>query len=465
MAAGLIEELKNIVGPRGWMSNESDLEPHLTEWRGAVRGRTPIMVMPRNTEQVAEIVKTCAAHGAGIVPQGGNTGTCGGAVPDGSGEQILLNLSRLNRIRNIDAADFSMVAEAGCILATLQAAALEVGRYFPLSLAAEGSCQIGGNLSTNAGGLNVIRYGTARNLVLGLEVVLADGTVWDGLRTLRKDTAGYDMKQVFIGSEGTLGVITAAALRLFPMPGETTTALLALDSPARAIELLSMIQEAFPERIQSFELVSGLCFALVEKHIPDSRLPFGEPHPWYVLLEVEVGAGGDALESALMNCLEIGFAVDAIVAKNEAETRHFWHLRHSIADAEKREGVDVKHDLSVPIAGLAQFLEQGEERLRQAVPEAELVVFGHVGDGNLHYNANLPDDMDERTRTEKASHVTQTVYDLVAELGGSFSAEHGVGQFKKSHLLRYRDTVEIQLMRTLKTALDPRGIMNPGKVL
>jgi FAD/FMN-containing dehydrogenase len=461
----LIEQLKSIVGPNGWKTDANDLEPHLTEWRNAVRGRTPIMVSPKTTEEVAAIVKSCAAAAVAIVPQGGNTGMCAGAVPDNSGEQVLLNLARLNQIRSVDADNFSMVVDAGCILEKIQDAAENAGRYFPLSLAAEGSCQIGGNLATNAGGLNVIRYGTARNLALGLEVVLADGTIWNGLRTLRKDTAGYDLKQLFIGSEGTLGIITAAALRLFPKPGETRTVLLAMEQAEHATDLLSIMKIALPDRVQTFELVSGKCFALVEKHIADSKLPFAEAYPWYVMIEAEVGNASGVLEELLTDCFERRLIVDAIIAKNDAEAGKLWRLRHSIADAEKLAGPALKHDISVPIASMARFLDLAEPRVNAAVPGAKIIAFGHVGDGNLHYNVVLPDGLTADQRDEFAALGTATVYDLVAELGGSFSAEHGVGYLKKSYLTKYRSEVEVNLMRSLKATLDPHNLLNPGKVL
>lgn len=461
----LIEQLKSIVGPNGWETDANALEPHLTEWRSAVRGRTPIMVSPKTTDEVAAVVKACAAAGVAIVPQGGNTGMCAGAVPDDSGEQVLLNLSRLNRIRSIDADNFSMLVEAGCILQKIQNAAEDAGRYFPLSLAAEGSCQIGGNLATNAGGLNVIRYGTVRNLMLGLEVVLADGTIWDGLRTLRKDTAGYDLKHLFVGSEGTLGIITAAALRLLPKPGETRTVFLAMEQARHATDFLSILQLALPDRVQTFELVSGKCFALVEKHIADSKLPFAEAYPWYVMIEVEVGDSSAVLEELLAECFDRELIVDAVIAKNHAEAGKLWRLRHSIAEAEKLEGPALKHDISVPIASMARFLDLAEPRVVAAVPGAKIIAFGHVGDGNLHYNVVLPGGLSADQRDKLAALGTSTVYDLVAELGGSFSAEHGVGYLKKSYLVKYRGEVEVNLMRSLKATLDPNNILNPGKVL
>ncbi len=461
----LIEQLKRIVGPQGWTTDEVDLEPHLTEWRNAVRGSTPIMISPASTEEVSQVVRACATGDVAIVPQGGNTGMCAGAIPDDTGEQVILNLSRMNRIRAIDPLDFSMVVDGGCILATIQDAAKEVDRYFPLRLGAEGSCQIGGNLSTNAGGINVIRYGTARDLALGLEVVLPDGTIWNGLKTLRKDTAGYDLKQLFIGSEGTLGIITGAALRLFPDPGETTSALLAVERAGNAIPLLAELRTTLADRIEAFELIGASAFDLVERHIPDSRMPFDESYPWYVLVEASVEGSPGVFEDALTRCLEQGLVLDAIIAKSSAEAAKIWRLRHSISAAEKREGVGLKHDISVPIGRMEEFLARGEILISAASPRAVLVAFGHVGDGNLHYNVHLPAESGEHENAQKAARITTLIYDLVAELGGSFSAEHGVGVLKREYLLRYKDDVDLILMRALKKALDPANVLNPGKVI
>ena len=461
----LIEQLQEIVGPRGWTTDEDVLEPHLTEWRKSVRGKTLIMISPASTEEVSRVVRACAAASVAIVPQGGNTGMCAGAVPDDSGEQVILNLSRMNRIRKIDPLDFSIVVDAGCILAKIQDAAKAVDRYFPLSLGAEGSCQIGGNLSTNAGGINVIRYGTARDLALGLEVVLPDGSIWNGLKTLRKDTAGYDLKQLFIGSEGTLGIITGAALRLFPDPGETTSALLAVQQAGSAIPLLAELRTSLADRIEAFELIGAVAFELVERHIPDSKMPFDEAYPWYVLVEAAGLDSPEMLENLLTRCLERDLALDAIIAKSSAEAEKIWRLRHSIAEAEKHEGVGLKHDISVPIGRMEEFLTRGEKLLSAAAPSATLVAFGHVGDGNLHYNVHLPDESNVEEHAHMAAQISKLIYDLVAELGGSFSAEHGVGVTKRDTLLHYKDDVDLGLMRVLKKALDPANILNPGKVI
>ena len=461
----LIERLREIVGPGGWTSDPQELQPHLTEWRGVYEGRALIMVKPRTTDEVVAIVRTCADNNTAIVPQGGNTGMCGGAVPDASGEQVILNLSRMNRVLDVDADNFSMTVEAGCLLATAQEAARGAGRYFPLSLGAEGSCQVGGNIATNAGGINVGRYGTARALVLGLEVVLANGTVLDTLRSLRKDTAGYDLKQLFIGSEGTLGIITAASLRLFPDPGHMATALVGIDRAGAAVELLGSLKTKLDDRIESFELVSRRVFGLVETHIPNASLPFEEEYPWYVLIEAATGADPELFENALLQEAEDGRLLDAVIAKSEAEAADLWRLRHSIAEAERQDGKALKHDISVPLSKMQEFLVRGDELLEMRWPEARLVAFGHVGDGNLHYNVVLPRGLSAEEWTAEGERVTRALYDLVDSLNGSFSAEHGVGQSKKAYLASYRTGPELDLMRSLKKMLDPADILNPGKVI
>ena len=390
---------------------------------------------------------------------------CAGAIPDDSGEQIILSLSRLNNIRQVNALDFSIVVDAGCILASVQEAAKAVHRYFPLSLGAEGTCQIGGNLSTNAGGINVIRYGTARDLVLGLEVVLPDGRIWDGLKTLRKDTAGYDLKQLFIGSEGTLGIITGAALRLFPDPGATTSALLALGRAGDAVPLLAQLRGSLGDRIEAFELVGASAFEHVEQHIPDSVIPFDDSYPWYVLIEASVGASHEVLENALSESVEQELVLDAVIAKSSAEADKLWRLRHSISEAEKQAGVRLKHDISVSIGHMEEFLERSESLLAEECPEAQLVAFGHVGDGNLHYNVHLPGGATDEDLSEQEERISALIYDLVDELGGSFSAEHGVGASKREYLARYKNETDLDLMRSLKNALDPKNILNPGKVI
>lgn len=460
----LAENLKKIVGPGAWEDDAQVLEPNVTEWRGAFRGKARIMVSPETREQVADVVRVCGEAGVGVVPQGGNTGMCAGAVPDRSGKQVVLSLSRLNKIRSVDPLDFSIIAEAGCILADVQAAAREVDRLFPLSHGGEGSCQIGGNLSTNAGGINVLRYGTTRDLVLGVEVVLADGTVWDGIKTLRKDTAGYDVKQLFIGSEGTLGIITAVALKLFPAPGEAHTALVALNDVADAVSLLSVCRARLADDVQAFELISARAFTYVLRHIPDTRLPFEADYPWYVLLETAGSSGEAKLQNTLASAAN-GLVIDAVIAKNAAESIKFWRMRHSISEAEKLEGAGAKHDISVPVGKITAFLREGEARLLALATDVKPVVFGHVGDGNLHYNILLPAGVSGTELERVRQLVSGIVYSLVTELGGSISAEHGIGVAKKPYLQEYKSDVELGLMRSLKATLDPGNILNPGKVI
>ena len=460
----LLDRLKDIVGPRGWTSDPQDMEPLLEDWRGAYKGKTPIVVRPDSTDEVVGIVRACAEAGVAIVPQGGNTSLCGAGIPDPDGSQILVSLGRMNRIRNVDAQNFSMEVEAGCILSVAQDAARAADRFLPLSLSAEGTCQVGGNIATNAGGINVGRYGTARSLVLGLEVVLADGSVVNSLRALRKDTAGYDLKQLFIGSEGTLGIITAAILRLYPDPGETSTALIGLETASQAVELLGQLKTGLDDRIESFELVPARVFDIVAEHVPAAALPVDMDCPWYVLTESATSASSELLAQALMEEAEHGRILDAVIAKNDREAEALWLTRHSIAEAEKRMGRSLKHDISVPLSAMGEFLRRGDDLLADLRPDLELIAFGHVGDGNLHYNVILPLSLSDEEWRSEGQRITGALYDLVDELGGSFSAEHGVGQSKKAWLGRYRAGAEFELMKTLKNTLDPANILNPGKL-
>jgi FAD/FMN-containing dehydrogenase len=459
----LLETLRGVVGHKGWVDDPRRLEPHLTEWRGRVRGRTPVMLLPSSTAETAAIVRACAAAGVGIVPQGGNTGMCAGAVPDASGTQVLVNLARMNAIRSVDARDYSAVVDAGCVLADVQKAASRAGRLFPLSLGAEGSCQIGGNVATNAGGINVLRYGPARDLVPGIEAVLPDGRVFEGLRTLRKNTAGYDLKQLFIGSEGTLGIITGVALKLHPDPGPVQTALLALARSGDAVHALSRLRERLPERLQAFELIGRRAMDFVLRHMPGTRLPFADRSDWYVLIDAAAPAAD--FEAALETLLAVLPVSDVVIAKSDHEREKLWRLRHSISEAERREGVGVKHDIAVPIGAIEAFLSEAERRLALEVPNAEPVVFGHVGDGNLHYNALLRQDLRDSDRDRASDEVSRVIYELATEMGGTISAEHGIGVLKKRAFERYGGVVELATMRAVKAALDPAGIMNPGKVL
>jgi FAD/FMN-containing dehydrogenase len=465
--SALLERLRQIVGDAGLITGPADWAQYATDWRRRYTGRPLAVVRPASTAEVAAVVRACAEARAAIVPQAGNTSLCGGATPDASGTQVLLNVSRMDRVRHIDTANNTMTAEAGCVLARLQQAAREADRLFPLSLGAEGSCEIGGNLSTNAGGTGVLRYGNTRELVLGLEVVLPSGEVWDGLRGLRKDNTGYDLKQLFIGAEGTLGVITAAVLKLFPLPRSSATAVAALRDPAQALALLGIAQAHCAERLSGFELFSHACLELVFKHFPDASAPFGAVHPQYALVEVSDSgdAAGAALEAALADAMEREVALDAVVAQSEAQAAALWRLREHIPEAQAREGQNIKHDVSVPISSIPQFMAVTGEELARAFPGARLIVFGHLGDGNLHYNVSAPAGVAADTFMRELPAVNRVVHDNVARFRGSISAEHGLGQLKREEIRRYKSALEIEMMRAVKRAFDPLGIMNPGKVL
>jgi FAD/FMN-containing dehydrogenase len=467
----VIAALKAIVGVPGLREEAADLEPHLTEWRGLFRGQTPLMLLPGSMEEVSAILKICSANGVAVVPQGGNTGLAGGAIPglDGDDAQILLSSSRLNKIREIDAENYTMTVEAGCILAQIQAAAENVGLYFPLSLAAEGSCQIGGNISTNAGGTNVLRFGNTRDLVLGLEVVLPDGEVYDDLRGLRKDNTGYDLKQLFIGAEGSLGFISAATLKLFPAARATATAWLAVANPAAAVSLYSEARNKVGDELVAFELMPRIAIDMVLEHIPGTRDPLADAQPWYVLLELASARAqsltDDELTDLLGGCMEQGLVQDGIVASSEAQRADLWRLRHSISEAQKNAGASIKHDISVPVSGMPQFLEQANGLVEAYLPGIRPVPFGHLGDGNLHYNVSQPVDMSAEDFLALWEPLNEIVHTLAVKLDGSFSAEHGIGALKVAELERLGDPVKLKLMRAVKQALDPGGIMNPGKVL
>lgn len=474
MHANLIERLAGSVGHDNVFTSPAAMAPYLSDWRGRYRGAALCVVRPKNTEEVAFIVRACAQAGVPMLAQGGNTSLCGGATPDATARTVLINLSRMNRIRAIDPANNTMTVEAGCVLATLQEAALRAGRLFPLSLAAEGSCQIGGNLSTNAGGVQVLRYGNTRELTLGLEVVLPNGEVWDGLRALRKDNTGYDMKHLFIGAEGSLGIITAAVLKLFPLPQATATAWLALASPAAAVSLLADLQADFGAALTACELISDASLALVLKHMPNVQapLPASVASPWHLLIELS-GSGALGNESALHESLAFFLDKaladrtidDAAVALSLDQARRLWALREQISEAQKIDGPSIKHDISIPISRIPEFIERADRALAQAFPSIRIVTFGHIGDGNLHYNQSAHGADENAALLAAQAEVNRVVYELVHELGGSISAEHGIGQLKREELLRYKSPVEMTLMRAVKQAIDPQGLMNPGKVL
>ena len=464
----LLQRLHDI-GVSHVLTAPEDTAPYLTDWRGRFTGRAQAVVLPSTAGEVAAVVSACAEQRVPIVPQGGNTGLAGGATPDASGDAIVLSLKRLNRVRAVDAINGTITVEAGCVLHDVQQAAHEAGQLFPLSLAAEGTATIGGNLSTNAGGTQVLRYGNARELALGLEVVLPSGEVWNGLRGLRKDNTGYDLRDLFIGAEGTLGVITAACLKTFPLPRAQVTALFALDSVPPALALLALAQSVTGPTLTAFEFFSATCLQVVTRHFPDQRSPFERTHAQYVLLELsdhEDEQHAEALLQALAEqALDKQLIADAVIAQSTAQSRSLWMLRELIPEAQRLEGKNIKHDISVPISSIARFVDETDALLAQRLPGVRMVTFGHLGDGNLHYNVSAPAGMDEDRFFAHQASIYECVHDQVTRFSGSISAEHGIGQLKRDENARYKSGVEMNLMRAIKRTLDPLNIMNPGKVL
>lgn len=466
--ATLLTDLAAAVGTDQVLTAPADVAAYLTDWRGRYTGRAIAVVRPRDTTEVAAVVRVCAETRTPIVPQGGNTGQCGGATPDADGRAIVLSLSRLNRVRAIDPENATLTVEAGMTLAAVQQAAADAGMLFPLSLAAEGSATIGGNVSTNAGGTAVLRYGNTRELVLGVEAVLADGRIWNGLRGLRKDNTGYDLKQLFIGAEGTLGVVTACVLKLFPAPRTRVTALAAVPDVASAVTLLRGLRGALGDRLVGFELMSALTVGISRGHLPN--LPDPLPgYPWYVLIQADDSLAEAPLpaqvEAALGASIEAGSVADAVIAQSEREAADLWALRENISEAQRRAGPNIKHDISLPVSAVPTFLTEAATALTKTYPGLRFVTFGHLGDGNLHYNIAGPDGEPADRFMANATGVNRIVHDIVSRLGGSISAEHGIGQLKTGELRRYKTEVELDLMRAIKITLDPDGILNPGKVL
>ncbi|MBU0622117.1 MAG: FAD-binding oxidoreductase [Gammaproteobacteria bacterium] len=466
--AKFLEAIAAIIGGDAVLTGEA-ANPHFKDWRGRYAGEAVAVVFPSDTEQVSEVVKLCAANKVAIVPQGGNTSLCGASVPLSKDlKQIVINLSRMNRIRALDAVNYTMTVEAGCKLASLYEAPEQADRIFPLGLTAIAPhCEIGGNLSTNAGGLNVLRYGTARDLVLGLEVVLPDGRIWNGLRSLRKDNSGYDLKHLFIGAEGTLGIITAAVVKLFPRPKSVATACIAVRDPAAAVALLAHLRSKCGDKISGFEIVSRSCLDLVFRHISDTQEPFAKQYDWIVITQL-----ADVLPMPLDTAMRDAFGTfgegileyDITTDKDHAE--RWWRLRKNIAEAQKTEGISIKHDISVPISRAAEFIMLANAALRSAFPGIRIVAFGHLGDGNIHYNASMPDAAENKTFIEQHEPaVHRMVYEVVARLDGSISAEHGLGQLKRDEITHYKSPLELEMMRNIKRTLDPHGLMNPGKVI
>jgi FAD/FMN-containing dehydrogenase len=468
IAPEILTRLKDAVGPRGYVDDPAGILPYCTPFRDGWIGETPLVLRPSTAAEVAALVRICAETGTPIVPQGGNTGMTGGGHPHKGGGEVILSTGRLNRIRDIDPLNDTITVEAGVVLADIQRAAEGVDRLFPLSLGAEGSCQIGGNLSTNAGGIRVLRYGNARAMVLGLEVVTGDGEIWDGLRALRKDNAGYDLKHVFIGAEGTLGIITAAVLKLSPLPSDRQTALVEVADPQAAVALLARLRGAMGDVVSAFELIHRNCFTLAT-----TTLGHADPMPgqglWRVLLDVAgqeaPGSLREPLEDVLGAALEAGLVSDAIVAASEAQADAIWKIREDQAEVQRQAGKGIKHDISVPVARVPEFILRADAALEQGYPGHVTCSFGHLGDGNIHYNPLKPPNWETERWVAETGRINRIVHDIVAELGGSITAEHGVGRLRMAELMHYKSPVEVGLMRRLKRAFDPANILNPGKVL
>jgi len=465
----LLTRLSAIVGARNVLTSEADKAPYLTEWRGYYRGRTPAVLRPGSAQEISAILKLANETGTPIVPQGGNTGLVGGQIPDESGRELVLSLERLDKIRAVDTEGSTITAEAGVILERLQERAAEAGMLFPLSLGAQGSCRVGGNISTNAGGTAVLAYGNTRSLVLGLEVVLPTGEIWNGLRALLKDNSGYDLKQLFIGAEGTLGIVTAAVLKLFPKPRGQAVAIAGMSDPASALRLFRDARSAAGSGLTAFELMPRFLIELLRDHLPGARDPLENPHPWYALIEISSGRSeGDAretLEHALAAGLENESVSDATIAASLDQANLFWRMRHGVSEVQKHAGGSIKHDVSVAVEKVPGFIERGSAVVADIVPGVIPVPFGHLGDGNIHFNFTQPPGMDQKVFMARAPEVHAVMTGLVVELGGSIAAEHGIGRYKRELLKSVKSDVELVMMRRIKRAFDPNNILNPGRVL
>lgn len=469
----LLDRFAAIVGENHVLRDASDLAPHLVEGRGLYKGSSPMLLKPGSIEEVSAILKLASETGTPIVPQTGNTGLVGGQTPRAGGSDLIVSLERMNRIRDVDPVANVLVADAGAILADVQKAAEAVDRLFPLSLGSEGSCRIGGNLSTNAGGTAVLAYGNTRQLCLGLEVVLPTGEIWDGLRRLKKDNTGYDLRDLFIGAEGTLGIITGAVLKLFPQPVGHQVALAGVNSPADALKLFERASNLCGTALTGFELMPRIGIEFVTRHIEGVRDPLSEPHPWYALIDISTSDSAETAESMVQSLLEQGFEAglirDAVIASSVAQQKALWHMRESMSDAQKPEGGSIKHDVSVPVSKIPSFMAEAEQAVLAAMPGARVCAFGHLGDGNIHYNISQPLSAD--MAADKAAfigrwrEINAIVHGIVLAAGGSISAEHGIGQLKRDELAHIRSPIEMDLMRRIKQAFDPAGIMNPGKVV
>ncbi|MCB2081309.1 MAG: FAD-binding oxidoreductase [Hyphomicrobiales bacterium] len=465
----IITSLTKMLGENAVLTQPQDQQPYVTPWRGAIAGKALAIVFPTSTEQVAGTVALCAQHHIPLVPQGGNTGLAGGSVPDTSGTEIVLSLSRMKRIREIDTTNHTAIVEAGCILASLHDALVPHDRIFPMHIASEGSAMIGGIIATNAGGNNVLRYGTTRELVLGLEVVLPDGKIWHGLKKLRKDNTGYDLKQLFMGAEGTLGIITAACLKLFHTHRQTETAFIGLPSAEAALALLTKLRQASGDRVHAFEYISDTALTLVTTHIPGHPHPLGEIYPCYLLIELATAQPGDdlrsLLESTLADAMAEGLVLNAAIAESTSQARQFWSLREHISEAERQIGKGIHFDISVPVSAVPAFLTHADAVIAHAIPEATIVAFGHMGDGNIHYNLSLPKTITPEAFAETKNTAAKVIYPLLKTHHGSISAEHGIGTLRRSDLAAFKPALDLQLMRKIKQAIDPENQMNPGRVI
>lgn len=462
-------DITNIVGPKGVLTDPSEKAPYLTDWRGRHTGTAKLVALPKTTEEVSKVIAYCYENDIPMVPQGGNTGLVQGGVPGTAGDEVVISLKRMNSILNINTKANAATVEAGVILQTLQEAAADRSRLFPLSLAAEGSCMIGGNIATNAGGIHVMRYGPMRDLVLGLEVVLPDGEIWNGLKALLKDNTGLDLKQLFIGAEGTLGIITKATLKLFPAPKATATAIIGASGVENLMATFRGLQDAFGETLTAFEIFPKEALRMVLDHIPGSRNPLQGDHPWYAVIDLWETGNNENLDNLftqiLSGELKKGWVVDAALAKSTAEAKAFWVLRESIAEAQKKDGDGIKHDVSVPLDKIPEFITRADTAVGKMLPGFKSVAFGHAGDGNIHYDPCPPEGMDQKTFLGHRDQVNRAVHDIVADLDGSISAEHGIGTTRLSEMAHYKPDIDLSLLRKMKAALDPKGLMNPGKLI
>lgn len=463
------DRFAELIGAANVLTDPEDQAPYLTEWRDLYQGTTPMVLRPGNTDEVASVMRYAYEHDIKIVPQGGNTGLVGGQIPQETGDEIVLSLSRLNRIRAVDAAGFTITVEAGVILEALHNEADKVDRLFPLSLGAQGSCQIGGNISTNAGGTAVLAYGNTRDLVLGLEVVLPTGEIWNGLRTLRKDNTGYDLKQLFIGAEGTLGIITAASLKLFPKPKKLEAAFVGLPDPQAALKLFTTAKAQAGPVLTGFEIMPRVGLEFCLNHLEGARDPLEGEHRWYVLMELSSGSEAfpvrDLMESILGEAFEAGLVEDAAFAQNLTQVQDFWHLRHGMSEVQKPEGGSIKHDVAVPVASIPDFLDKAMAAVETFVPGCRPVPFGHIGDGNIHFNVSQPVGVDKEAYLAKWDEMNAIVHGIVHEFGGSISAEHGIGRLKRPLLKDVKSGIELELMHRIKKDLDPKNLLNPGRIL